>query len=95
MGGENWDGVDRREGQTGREWSFKKELSIGDLLAIGIALISIMSAYATLDRRVAVLEQQYEQQKTNDAEIKGRLSAIDAKLDRLIERGLIRTEGQR
>lgn len=37
-------------------WSIKKEISLGDLIAIAIAIMAILTAYARLDNRVTAVE---------------------------------------
>ncbi len=47
-------------------WEFEKKISIGDIVAIVTALIAIIYAYSTLDKRLAVLEASAVQQAQND-----------------------------
>jgi hypothetical protein len=78
-------------------WTFKKEVSIGDLVAIGAAVIGVILAYATLDKRLNMVEHAVTVQKERDsaqdqesiryqARIEESLRALNNKLDRLIER---------
>lgn len=80
-----------------KKWSLNKEVSIGDLIAFGMAAIAIIYAYSTLDKRIAIVEQSWVVQSTVDnkqdaeavryqARIDQQLIAINAKLDRLIEK---------
>lgn len=88
-----WDGNDRRQGQ---QWRIKKEVSIGDIIAFAIAALAVVSAYWTLDKRLAILEasgavqQQVDQRQDSEflryqARIDEVLKGIDRKLDRIIE----------
>jgi hypothetical protein len=78
-------------------WSINKEVSIGDLIAIIVALGAVLGAYVSIDRRVTVIETVQAQMITTDsrietettqlrAEIKEDLKVIKEKLDRLFER---------
>lgn len=77
-------------------WKVTKEISIGDLIAFGTAFIAVVYAYATLDKRQAVMEDRQVQQAAIDrrqdddllrfqTRIESSLSTLGAKLDRLIE----------
>ena len=48
-------------------WEFEKKISIGDLIAFAMALVAVIYAYATLDKRLAVLEAIATQQVINDS----------------------------
>jgi len=48
------------------DWQFEKKVSIGDLVALAMALVAIIYAYSTLDKRLAVLEAVASQQVVND-----------------------------
>lgn len=79
-------------------WSVKKEVSVGDLVAILLAAAGIVSAYFTLDKRIALIEdrvfiRQGEVDRAQDLTAKEALQGLreelrnmSAKLDRLIER---------
>ncbi len=84
-----------------RRWHFKKELSLGDLLAVAGAAASVLWAYVTLDTRLTRLETAMAFQKVVDtrqdeealryqARIEEAMREINRKLDRLIERGATR-----
>ncbi len=60
-------------------WTIRKDVSIGDLVALAIAIGAVAFAYFTLDRRIAILEDWR-------LEIKEQLKTMDHKLDVLIER---------
>lgn len=68
------------------QWRLKKELSIGDLIAIVVALVSVLSAYHLHDVRISVLEKEVSTGHESDADIKKRLETLDAKIDRVLER---------
>jgi hypothetical protein len=81
-----------------RRWHVKKEISLGDAVAIVSAALAIVYSYSTLDKRVSLLEEfRLEQTKTDgrqdgdalryQARIDATLAEINKKLDRLIERG--------
>lgn len=74
-----------RDQEERSQWRLNKELSIGDLLAIVIALVSVFSAYHTLDVRISIIEREFIQAQQTDAEVKEALKGINAKLDRLFE----------
>lgn len=78
-------------------WKIKKEISLGDLLAFISAATAVLYAYATLDKRLTLLEQtaivqtaidrrQDDDMVRGQARLDARLDGIDKKLDRLIER---------
>jgi len=88
----NPDGPDRRR------WHVKKEISVGDLIAFAMAAVAVITAYTTLDKRLAVIEEKVGQQPANDrrqdddairyqARIDAQLTEINRKLDWLMQRG--------
>ena len=71
-------------------WSLNKSINLGDMFG-GLAVAASMMVYATtLDRRVSVVEDQVKTLKETQtelrAEFKTEFSALNDKLDRLIER---------
>lgn len=79
-------------------WKIDKTVSIGDLVAIGTALLAVVYAYSTLDKRMTVIEEKIVAQASRDSRqeddalryqsrFDSALVVINAKLDRLIERG--------
>lgn len=70
-------------------WKLKKELSLGDVLAIVIALLSIMSVYFKVDTRLALLEadriERREVITRFEQKAERKFELIDAKLDKLLE----------
>lgn len=60
-------------------WVLKKEVSLGDVLAVLVALCSVILAYAKLDSRITVLEEL-------KVDLNSRLDRIENKLDRVIEK---------
>lgn len=67
--------LDRRDG-----WRIKKEVSLGDIVAILIAVVAVMTAYMTLNTRIAVVESIAT---TNAASISVTISEIKVELRRL------------
>ena len=74
-------------------WQIKKELSLGDLLAIVIALLSVVQVYHALDVRLTIVEQEQRVARERDNEMKetvrslrGDIAALAGKIDRLLER---------
>ncbi len=78
-------------------WSIKKEVTVGDLIAITFAISSVILAYGALDARLAKIEEFKAAQVSRDIaqdasahqtkqDIADRLDRIEDKLDRLIER---------
>jgi hypothetical protein len=89
-----WEGDDRRAPER---WHFKKDISLVDILTIVFAAAAIVSAWATLDKRVSLLEQVAAQinsdQKRQDderayirREIKEELEKLNNKIDRFFLR---------
>lgn len=84
------------EGANRRRWHIKKEISLGDLVAIVSAALAVVYAYTTLDKRVTLLESAAVVQKVTDtkqdeealryqARLERAIEEINKKLDRLIE----------
>jgi hypothetical protein len=74
--------------QIGREkWHLKKEISLGDVIAIVISITAILGAYARLDTRVSLLEQSQNYTKAAFEKIDASIERLSSKIDRLIERG--------
>lgn len=70
-------------------WKLKKELSLGDLLAIAIALLSIISVYFKVDTRLILLENDRVERREAivrfEQKAERKFELIDEKLDRLLE----------
>lgn len=70
-------------------WKLKKELSLGDLLAIAIALMSIVSVYFKVDTRLVILEDDRIERREAiarfETKAERKFELIDSKLDRLLE----------
>ena len=90
---EEWDGEDRREKQR---WRIKKEVAVGDLVAFALATLAVITAYTTLDKRIALLELEtgqmnlYNRNQDSDrasirSDIKEQLREINQKVDRLTQ----------
>jgi hypothetical protein len=78
-------------------WRIKREISIGDIIAFAMAFVSVAYAYATLNARIAVLEDRQVPQNATDKrqdddvraavlDLKATLRELMAKVDRLAER---------
>lgn len=90
---EKWDGRDRRT-----RWAFKREVSIGNLLTL-VALAAPLMVWAiNLDKRISLVESVLvTQQRADDKqeaqaldlkrEIRAELATLNAKIDRVLERG--------
>ena len=95
---------ERSEGESDRRdpgperWRVKKEISLVDIITIVTALLSVVYAYTTLDKRITTVEQaalvQAATDKRQDDEsirtqtrIDTQLTEMNRKLDRLMERG--------
>jgi hypothetical protein len=85
------------EHQTKPGWVVKKEVSIPDVIAFLTSMAFVIMAYATLDKRLALLEASKIEQQLTDArqdrdsmrltsEVKEQLQRMNDKLDRLVER---------
>lgn len=79
-------------------WRVKREVSLGDIVAIVLAFAAATVAWANLNTRVSLLEQATITQKSNDERqdaeairyqqrIGEELEKLNRKLDRLLERG--------
>lgn len=73
-----------------QQWSIKREISAGDLVAIVVALVSVLSAYFMLNRDQALTNlrvQNLEQLRAADsAQNSNTLSDIRSDIRRLVER---------
>lgn len=70
-------------------WKLKKELSLGDVLAIAIAMLSIISVYFKVDTRLILLENDRIERRETIAKFEQKterkFDQIDSKLDKLLE----------
>lgn len=100
---DEWDGIDRRARQS---WRVKKEISLGDIVAIVTAFVAVMMAYSTLDKRIQRQEdiavaqrevdrRQDEEQLRSQGRIEQSIRALDDKLERILERTRTRPFGDR
>jgi len=75
-------------------WQFRKEVSVGDIVAFSSALIAVLYSYTTLERRISLLEATEVRQVVIDnkqdadvgaanGDIKRELEKINNKLDRM------------
>ncbi len=71
-------------------WTINKEISVGDLVAIVLALASVFAAYFSLDKRVSLIEQAIAVQTTQIAadkkDSKEDLLRLEQKLDKVLEK---------
>lgn len=78
------------------KWSIKREVSIPDIISFLSAVVAVLFAYTTLDKRVSLVEAAVIAQSAVDqrqdtenlrakAAIESQLDKMNAKLDRLIE----------
>ena len=86
------------ERRASEKWKFTKEVSVADVLTILSAMLMAFYAYTTLDKRVTVNEgaiatlaatnrSQDELFNRTQDRMDAQFREINAKLDRLIERG--------
>lgn len=71
---------DRRDAD---KWRINKEISLGDMLAIAVAVGSVITAYMSLNARVTVVEVLAAQTST---QVNGTVSEIKSELRRLSDR---------
>ncbi len=64
-----------------RRWHFKKELSLGDLIAVAGAAASVLWAYTTLEKRQSLTDRELSVQATQIAQIIATQKAVDARQD--------------
>lgn len=80
-----------------RRWHFKKELSLGDLIAVATTVGIVLTSLHSVDKRISALEEKAIAQKSVDTRqdeealryqtrFENALKEINNKLDRLIER---------
>jgi len=90
----DWDGENRR---TLEKWKVKKEISLPDIISFVTAVVAVVFAYTTLDKRTYALEQaaiaqthrdtrQDDENTRYQARIEVQMTTMNQKLDRLIER---------
>lgn len=70
-------------------WSIKKEVSLGDIIAIVVAVVAVMTAYMTLNTRITVVEIMAQTNGASIAntitEIKDELRRMNSKMERMLE----------
>lgn len=67
-------------------WKIKREISLGDLVAIAVAIAGVVLAYGTLDKRVSVLEAGAVNAAFALSDIRDTIREIDQKLTALLLR---------
>lgn len=68
------------------KWSLKKEISVGDVLAILLVAFTIIAAYFSLDSRIKIVETSQTNQLIQNNSQSSWLIRIEGKVDRLLER---------
>lgn len=68
-------------------WRVKKEISLGDMIAIVVAVAAVLGSYARLDNRISLLEQSNGYTQAAFAKLDASIEKLALKIDRLIERG--------
>lgn len=72
-----------------RKWRIERTISAGDLVAIGVAVVAVLSSYFSLDKRVAVVETLSAQNnttlKSDMHEIKQDVRRLGDKIERYLE----------
>ena len=90
----SWPDIDRRAKET---WKLRKEVSLGDLIALVMAMLAVIMAWVNLDKRLTRVEDSLVAQRTLDSRqdeelirtqirLEEQLRTVAGKLDRLIER---------
>lgn len=85
------------EQQQAKHWVLKREIQLGHLISTAVVAVSALGYVLTLERRIALVEQQIVAQREVDAKqdvaqakaadaLTARLDRIESKLDRLIEK---------
>jgi len=70
-------------------WTIKREVSLGDMVSIVIAVVSVVVAYMTLNARVMVVEavtaQNSADMRSTMSEIKGELRRLNERIEKLVD----------
>lgn len=69
------------------KWRVKKEISLGDVIAIVVAVAAVLGSYARLDNRISLLEQSSSFSQAAFSKLEAQIEKLSTKIDRLIERG--------
>lgn len=67
-------------------WKIKREISLGDLVAIAVAMSGVVLLYGTLDKRISVLEAGAVASSVALSDIRDTIREIDRKLTSLLLR---------
>jgi hypothetical protein len=71
-------------------WTIKKEISVGDLVGIVLALSAVFAAYFNLDKRISLIEQAFERQQiqavVDKTDLKENQLRMEQKVDKLLEK---------
>ena len=68
-------------------WHLKKEIQLSHLISTAVIAISAVLYISKIEQRLSVVETQVIAQRESSALLRQQLERMDAKLDRLIERG--------
>jgi len=79
-------GLERKQPPQQEKWRVKKEISLGDAIAIVIAISAVLGSYARLDNRISLLEQSSGYTREAFMKIDAQLEKLSNKIDKLIER---------
>lgn len=70
-------------------WHVKREISLGDLIAVATALVAVIVTYMNLDARVRIVEVQSnnnaQQLSSTVADLKSDLRRIADRVERIVE----------
>jgi hypothetical protein len=71
---------DRRVPAHKPAWGLKKEMSIGDLVAIASAVVAVLYSYSALDKRITLLEASitttHQQEQERRIELAGQFQSL-------------------
>jgi hypothetical protein len=67
-------------------WQFRKEISLGDIVAFSSALIAVLYSYTTLERRIALMEAVQVRQVVIDTRQDADVAQINQSVQRELEK---------
>lgn len=76
-----------RRGANVNRWVFKKEISVGNLLAIASVVGGLTAAYFSLDKRVALIEEAVAKEEV-------RFNRMEDNINWLVRQRHERTDGR-
>lgn len=72
-----------------KHWEVKREISLGDLVAVAVALVSVIVTYMNLDARVRIVElvssQNTQQINTTVSEIKSDMRRLADRVEKIVD----------